>query len=323
MNRTILVAVGVLSLAVVVMPAQAGDASAEAKAQAKRVDELVDAMRTRERGLRTVEIRMRTEGRFPADLTTRVEGVLHVVRGEQAAIHTRLDFATGDGLRGRTESAQTKAGLSWFEDSPLAGPVFVEIDAKTVADLEWAGRVLQRDDVPGMAPQAESGGGIRRADSPLGAAVVAATRRQFDLAVDTQRTERNGEAGSWLVGPRRKGLDVQDPGVPVADRAELFVRQRDLALLEMKHFAGEQVLQLLVVDSISIDGEIAPKVFQIDGGGQRPVPWTEYPPLHEEIEQALDDAEAKSEKAAAEKHAAAKQAGKPEDAKPEVRPSKR
>jgi hypothetical protein len=195
-------------------------------------------------------------------------------------------------------------------DDLAFGQVFVQVDAKTTADLEWAGRVLGREDLPGMEP---------RAAAPLGSAVLAAAKRQFVLAVD-KRTERAGEAGLWLAGPRRPGLDVQNPELAAADRVELFVRSKDNALLELKEYTGDVVSLHLVVDKLELDVELPGKLFEIDGGGQRPRPAKEYKPLWEQIEQACLEAEAKSEKDAEAKN---KDLPLEKHVKPELRPSKR
>lgn len=304
MNRTALVASLLVGWLPAVAAAQAPVAPPAAKAQTDPIDELVAVMRAAEKKLKSIAIEMTTAGQLPSGLTVSVRGALHVLRGEQAATHTRFEYETGDGMRGRSESSQTSAGIVLYEEDPAFGEVFVQLDPKVVADLEWAGGVLRRDDLPGM-PARDGGSGAvdRRAAAPLGSAVVAASKRQFTLAVDARR-ERAGEPGTWLTGARRPGLDVQDPDLPIADRVELFVRTKDHALLEMRQFVGDVVVQQLVVDKIEVDGEMPPRLFRVDGGSLRVKPVQQYQPLWEQIEQACSEAEAKSEKS-------------------EVRPSKR
>jgi hypothetical protein len=76
----------------------------------------------------------------------------------------------------------------------------------------------------------------------------------------------------------------------------------------------------LVVDKLELDVELPGKLFEIDGGGQRPRPAKEYKPLWEQIEQACLEAEAKSEKDAEAKN---KDLPLEKHVKPELRPSKR
>ncbi len=145
--------------------------------------------------------------------------------------------------------------------------------------------MLQRSDLPGMADS--------RTMAPLGSAMVADLRRQFTLAVTT-RTDRNGEPGQWLAGPRRAGLDDQDPELPLADRVELFVRGRDQALLEVRHLQGDKVLQQITVTQLQVDVDIPAKTFVVDGRGQRRREAQQHLPMWDQIEQVLRQAEAKS-----------------------------
>lgn len=310
MNRTNIVPTLLLAGLAAAAAAQTPAKQPEAKLQADRIDELVTAMREAEKNLKSVALEMTTSGRLRGDLSTRVHGVLHVVRGAQPALHCKFDYSTSDGLRGQSESAQTATGIVLLNDDLAFGQVFVQVDAKTTADLEWAGQVLGRDDLPGMAP---------RSAAPLGSAVLAAVKRQFALEVD-KRTDRAGEAGTWIAGPRRPGLDTQDPELAGADRVELFVRKKDNALLELREFTGDVVTQQLVVDKIELDVELPAKLFQIDGGGQRPRPAKEHAPLWELIEQACLEAEAKCLKDADAKN---KDLPPEKHVKPDVRPSKR
>lgn len=311
MNRTAIVPALLLVAFAAAAGAQDPGSKPAAKPQDTAVDELVATMQAAEKKLKSVAIEMTASGRMRNDLSVRVQGVLHVLRGEQAALHCKFEYSTGDLLHGRSESVQTANGIVLLQEDLAFGQVFVQVDAKVTSDLEWAGRVLERDDLPGMEP---------RAAAPLGSAVLAATKRQFVLEPDKKRTERSGEAGTWFVGPRRPGLDSQDAELAAADRVELFVRKKDNALLELREFTGDVVTQHLVVDKLELDVELPAKLFEIDGGGQRPRPAKEYTPLWEQIEQACLEAEAKSEKAADAKN---EKLPPEQHVKAEVRPSKR
>jgi len=155
-----------------------------------------------------------------------------------------------------------------------------------VADLEWAGTVLDEANLPGISD--------RRATAPLGSAMVAELRRHFDLQLDA-RTERNGEAGQWLVGKRRAGLEDADRELPLADRVELFVRQRDHALVEVKHMQGDKVVQHIVVNKLECGLEIPASKFEVvrrAGIDLREV--QQYQPMSEQIEKVLQQAEHQS-----------------------------
>jgi hypothetical protein len=287
MNRTAVVAAVAVFACALPSVAQTPPAAAERPAQADPIDDVVAAMRAAEGSLKSVAMQLSTSGVLPGELPVTTRGVLHVLRGEQAAIHANVEFAFDDGIRGRFESAQTAAGIVMYEDNPAFGEVFVQFSPELVAELAWAGEVLQRDDLPGMAD--------RRASSPLGSAMVAGLRRQFVLAVDGERKERNGEAGTWLAGKRKPGLDVQDPDLPVADAVELFVRASDQALLEVRHLQGQKTIQHLVVDKLEVNVELPPKTFEVDGGGQTLRPVEQHQPLWEEIKQVLAKARSKME----------------------------
>lgn len=256
-----------------------------APVQTGPVDALLAAMQAAEAKLDSVAVELSTHGQLPGGLQVRTRGVLHVLRGTQPATHVRFEFEFDDGIRGRAESAQTADGIVLFEDDPAFGEVHVRIEPPVVADLEWAGQVLQRDDLPGMAD--------RRAQSPLGAALVADLRRQFELDVEP-RAERGGDRGIWLGGARRAGLDVQDPDLPIADRVQLFVRARDHALLEVRYLQAGTTIQHLVVDKLEVGVPLAADVFRVDGAGQRLRPVQQHQPLWEQIEQVVRQAEARS-----------------------------
>ncbi|MEO6594504.1 MAG: hypothetical protein ABIP94_07110 [Planctomycetota bacterium] len=243
-------------------------------------------MREAEQRAKSLRLEMTTVGRLPDGNEVTTRGTLRVLRGAQPKLHSVVEFSFGDGLSGRMESAQTERGIYLYEDNPSFGELHLHIPLSVVEDLEWAGEVLERADLPGMAD--------RRATAPLGSSMLADLRRQFDLAVDA-RSERSGEAGQWIAGARRAGLEDQGPELPLADRVELFVRQRDHALLEIKHLQADKVIQHIVVVRLEVDVELLPAAFEVDGRGQRLRELQQYQPMADEIERVLRQAEAKSE----------------------------
>jgi hypothetical protein len=257
-------------------------------AQPDPVTELVVAIEAAEAALSSVAMTLSTQQRMPGGFDVTTRGQLHVLRGTQpgsSRLHSRLDYAFSDGLHGQMETAQTPDGIVLFEEDPAFGAVLLRFSLAIVIDLEWAGEVLVRDDLPGMRDS--------RAGSPLGSGMIRGLLRSFDLAVD-DRSERDGEAGTWLVGARKAGLDEQDPDLPVADRVELFVRGRDKALLAVRWFVGDDVVQSIVVAKIEVDGALPESTFVVGDRGLRPRDVELYPPMWEQIEQILRQAEAKS-----------------------------
>lgn len=287
MNRTTPAVLFVLWLLAQPLCAQDVEKPAIAPTQAHDIDAIAQAMQAAEAQLTSARIEIETSGRLPGgvDITTR--GILHVLRGAQPALRTSVEFAFGDGITGRMEASQTAAGITIFEDNPAFGEILLHIEPAVVADLEWAGQVLEKSDLPGMAD--------RRANSPLGSSMLADLRRHFDLAKDAARKERLGEKGKWLIGKRRAGLDDADPELPLADRVELFVRDSDQALVEVKHLQNDKLLQHIVIKKLELGLSLPASIFVVEGRGQQPRTLRQYQPMRDLIEKVLAEAEAKSE----------------------------
>ncbi len=252
------------------------------------IEGLVAQMRTAEAAARSIRMQLRTEGLLPTGLSFKTSGSVRVLRGTQpgragAAMHTKVTYEFGDGLQGLVESSQTPNGIEIFEDNPAFGEVYVHVPQTVVEDLEWAGEVLQRSDLSGMADS--------RAQAPLGSGMVEDLRRQFDL--QAQEGSRGKDAGVWLRGGRRAKVADLDPELPLADRVELFVRDRDRALLEVVHRQGDTVVQHIVVESLEVDVALEPKDLRVDGRGQRLREVETHLPLWEQIQDVLQKAEAK------------------------------
>jgi hypothetical protein len=295
-----------------VVVAQQVAPQAAGKPEGDPVEAMVAAMAAAEQKVTSVQLELRTKMMLVDGFEMSTRGVLRVLRGTQSAVHTVFEFASGDGIRGRVESAQTADGIVIHEDDPLFGEVYLRIPPKVVADLEWAGRVLRLDHLPGMADP--------RAESPLGASMVAELRRHFTFVVDNSRDRRGNDVGTWLLGSRKPGLDDDDPALPLADRVALFVRQSDQALLEVVHRRGEQVLQQLEVVALATGVDLPASGFTVDGRGQKLREVQQFAPLWEQIEAVLQQAEARCEQLAEERNAKLP----PEQRVPaEVRPSRR
>jgi hypothetical protein len=294
MNRTASIATAFAALLTAPALAQAPGVAAPADP----VSALVAAMQVADRALVAARV----------ELVVHTHGVLHVLRGTQSAWHSTFSYRTDDGVQGQVESAQTTAGIHQYSDDPVFGELFVHLEPKLVLDLEWAGALLQRDDLPGTADA--------RAQSPLGIGMLTELRHTFDFVVDSSRTERAAEAGTWLVGTPKAGLPVDDPTLPIADRVEAFVRTRDRVMVELVMKQQDIELERIEVVAFEQPKEMPPKAFVVDGRGQRLREAKEHPPLWEEIEQVCAKAEQKLRMA----NEKLPEAGRP---KPEVRPSRR
>ncbi|MBK8101237.1 MAG: hypothetical protein IPK26_29500 [Planctomycetes bacterium] len=282
-------------------PAPGAAAIREKPPENARVTELVTAMQKAEAAARTVWLAMATEQHGPEGLAVTTRGTLRVLRGEHPAVHTVVEYEFGNGLRGRMESARTEAGVLVLEDNPAQGETLTHIDPATATDLEWAGEVLEREAVPGLQDA--------RSQAPLGSAMLADLARVFDLQ-PLPRRERDGQAGTWLGGSLRSGLQPEtDPEVPLGDRVEVFVREPDQALLEVAVWQGPLVIQRIVVTKIEIDRPMTAELFAIDGKGLRQRSLREQPAAWEQVQKLLEEAETRA-------------AAAPGDG-PKVRPSRR
>lgn len=290
MNRTISVSVVGLVLGLAWLPAQETTKAAAAPREADPVEALVVQMRAAEQAASSVRVALRSQVELPSGLSVATEGTLRVLRGTQpdepARLHSVVGYSYGDGLRGRIEYSQTQNGVEIYEDNPAFGEVLVHISPAIVTDLQWAGRVLDRADMPGMIDG--------RAQSPLGSGLVDTMRRQFQLTIEADG-RRGSEVGIWLRGDRRAKVADLDPDLPLADRVELFVRSRDHALLEVTQKQGDKVVQQIVVTELVLGETFEAKELRVDGRGQRVREVQQYLPLYEMIEDVLKKAESKAE----------------------------
>lgn len=288
MNRTTASVLLCLTSLIGTAAAQQPAPSSAKKSQDTPVSRLVASMAKAERVLTSLSMTMRTSGRLPGGPPVTTRGELRVLRGTQpnepVRRFSRVEYAFGEGLRGRLESAETAEGILLFEEDPAFGAVFLRIEPAIVKDLEWAGTVLDRSDLPGMLDA--------RARAPLGSGLLADMTRTFDLKVD-ERT-RNGEhEGTWVVGTRKAGLDDQDPDLPLFDAVEVFVRGKDQALLLARYKVGDEVVQQIEVERLEVGVRLDADAFVVDGHGVRIRNVQDYAPMWEQIEQAVQRAEEK------------------------------
>ncbi|MCB9877143.1 MAG: hypothetical protein H6835_06020 [Planctomycetes bacterium] len=264
-----------------------------AKAQVDPVDGVAEAIAAVERSARSLRMELSSRGRMPGGLEVSTRGELRVLRETQPdgaaapvapLLYSRLEYSFGEGLTGRVESAQTAAGVMMFEEDPAFGAVLLRIPPAVVGDLEWAGRVLQRADLPGM--------GDSRARAPLGSQMLVELGRAFTFTQEAG--ENGGVAGTWLRGKRKPGLDDQDPDLPLADRVEVFVGAAPRAVRTVRHYVGEDVVQELDVTALELGVELGEDAFAVDAQDLRPRDVKSYQPMWEQIEQTLLRAAVKS-----------------------------
>lgn len=285
MNRTTAIVFSCLFAGLVPIWAQEAPKKPPVPPQPDPLEGVVTAIRAAEQRAKSFRIELSTKGSLPSGLEFTTSGTVHVLRGAQPKLRTQVRCSFGNGLDSTLETAQTADGIVTYEDNPAFGEAFLRFPPALVADLEWAGDVLKRADVPGMRD--------RRADAPLGSAVLDSLRLHYAFVV-TDRRERAGEAGQWLVGERRPGLGDQDVDLPLATRVEVFVRGKDHAVLDVLHYRLDEVLQRIEVKKLEVDVEIPDAVFSVDGRGQKLRDVEQYPPMRDLVERVLRQAESKA-----------------------------
>jgi hypothetical protein len=315
MNRTASVfPVGLFCLCLCAAAGRAQEPAAKAAdaAQDAALADIVASLQRAEAAAKTVRLELSTEGHMPGGLDFRTRAVLRVLnaaQGGMAAVQSTAEYTFADGLTGRIETVKTPDGVLVNEQNPTFGEVFVRIDKSIVADIEWAGRVLQRTDLPGLADT--------RAAAPLGSAMVADLARRYALRpLGSDRNARNGEAGRWYGGDRRPGpaVEGEDQDAPMADHVELVCRESDKAVLEVVYLQAGKVAQRIAVEHLVLDEPMPLESFKLDDKGKRPLNVKEHPPMWQQIEELLQRAEQQAADAVQRKELP------PEDALP---PSKR
>lgn len=288
-NRRLLAVTAALLGGVVLAPAAAGQEPV-AKPQESVAASLVAALQESEARVRTVRLELETSGRLDGGLSFTTRGTLRVLRAEQGgatAMHSLVEFEFADGLGGSMESLATKDGIVVLQQDPTFGEVCVRIDASVVADLEWAGTVLQKTDLP-FQPDA-------RGRAPLGSAMLADLARRFDLKASDKKDEALRK-GRWFAGDRKKTEKLEDDGedLPVSDRIEVFVRDADHALLDVVHFRSGEVVQRIHAVELVLDEEMKVESFRMRDPAKKPRDVREHAPMWQQIEQVLKRATAKS-----------------------------
>ena len=290
MNRTVHSTLGLLLWTVsAAAPALAQDPGTPApqEPQNPAIKALLDSMAAQEAAAQKVRLQLKTVGKMPGGLEYETTGKLRVLRtpqGEMQAVHSVMEYSFADGFAGRMESVRTPDGVQILESNPTFGDVFVTMDKSLLEDLDWAGKVLEREDLAGV--------GDRRAASPLGRAMVEDLAMRYQLA-ELSQTPKGGQDGTWYGGDRKAGPGVEgnDPDMPLADRVELFVRKSDSALLEIVFLQLGKPTQRISVEDLVIGEAMPIESFRIEAKGVRPRDVRDHPPMWEQIEQVLTTAD--------------------------------
>ena len=284
MNRAPLLSIFSLVLAplgVVETGAAQSSRPASRPAQVTTVPGLVEAIRAREKAVRSVELSMRTRGSFPGEEPFETQGTLRVLSTTHC--HTQMSVRFGDEITTEFETVKTPEGVMMREKDPAQGEVFVRMEGDLLTDLDAASQVL------GLG--AFDGPGAEMAHGPLGSIMLEDLSQQFDLSLSGPSLV--GEFECWTVsGDRRKG--EEDEVFGVAERVEVLVRRADLALIRMTQFGGGQALVDVEITSLKLDLTLEPTSFGIAlPSGARVVDALDHPPARAQIDQIFAEAAAK------------------------------
>lgn len=288
MNRTTDLALTATLLALLAAAGARAQSEAPDKAQDPAIEKLLGEMRQAEAAAKSVSMQISTTGAYPGGLHFETQGTLRVLRGAHPASHTTVEFQFGNGLSGSTETVSNADGVFMRESNPTFGEVLLQMDNETLADLEWAGKVLQRDD---LVPGTDS-----RAAAPLGSELIAELRRNYALAVLSHR-DLDGQSGMWIGGDLEHGLQPEsDPELLLPDRVELFVREPDHAVLEVVHLQNGQKepVQRIRVQKLVVDQPMDAATFQLDLKGEKPRDIKQHEQSWAPLRRLLAEAEAKS-----------------------------
>lgn len=245
-------------------------------------------MRETESGLKSVSMRLLTEGEYAGGVHFTTTGTLRVLRAEHVLSHSTASFQFANGLDGRMEMVSNDDGVFLLENSPTTGDVLLHMDNATVADLQWASEVLQRPDI---VPGADT-----RSLAPLGSDLLQQLMRTHALKVLSER-DLDGMHGRWIGGDLDRSLQPDsDPELQLPDHVELFVRDVDHAVVEVVYLQNgrKEPVQRIKVQQLVLDGPMDPKSFVLDAGGRKARDFKLYEPSWTRTRKLLEQAEAKS-----------------------------
>jgi hypothetical protein len=291
MNRTAILRLLPVLAAAAALHAQDAPPQGDTKPKAGVMDEVVRKLREAESKATRVRLQLATEGSLPGGLDFHTKGSLRVLRSEQGALlaaHAVIDCTFADGIQSHMESVKNPNGLWTFETNPAFPEVYLHYDKELVADLEWAGEVLQRTDLPGVSDA--------RAMAPLGSEMLADLAQRFDLQ-EMHGKDHAGQGGTWYGGDRRPGgAQDDDADLPLADRVELFLRSPDNALFEVVYLQAGKPIQRIKVESLAVGEAMPIESFVLDTKGKKPKDVRGHDPEWDQIQQLLQSAREKAEK---------------------------
>jgi len=252
------------------------------------IKDLMEKLERSETAVRSVSMKLTTEGRHPSGQPFQSEGEIRVLRGTH--FHVTLRFRFSEQLEGESETVRTPEGV-WIRDKgPAFGEVFLEIPgpkgepdgSSLMEQLDEAARLL--------GPDASVLGAFdSRSLSPLGSRMLRDLDERYDLEVQ-KRASLGSHRGYRVGGDLRDDVPAAGPVTP--DRVELFIREHDGAVLEMVQFRDGVPLTKVRIEELELDKPMEPESFTLDAGGKTFRSVREHPPAWASIEQVLEQARA-------------------------------
>lgn len=252
------------------------------------VADLVEQLKQREQGAKTVSLSMRSRTKVPDGPEFEASGTLRVLDRTHFAVNMRMKV--GEGMEGEHEVVRTPMGTWTRESNPMNGEVFTHMDQETMRQLEEASAVLG-DEVPLGAIPGQS-------EAPLGSAMLESLAKHFDLKV-TGKVVRDG-LDHWVVRgeARPAGEQGQDDGLPKPDRVDLLVRtlgDQALAVVKMTQFSEGSEVMTLEIDEVVLDHPMAESTFTMDTRGRTVLDVMEHEEAARQIRDVLERARRKKE----------------------------
>jgi len=226
-------------------------------ASIKTLSDLVQAVEAKENAVKTVQIEMRTKGKFPGGPEFETTGTLRVLG--KTHFHSRMTMRVGDAgrpqMQSESETVTTPDGVTMRENDPMQGEVFVRMSRELLRDLESASKALGETG-SSVAP------GDGMANGPLGSVMLRDLQEVFALELSGPAVV--GKHECYIVrGPRRDDVEIDSDVLGGADRVELLVRRADLAVVRMTQFEAGRPTTEVEIQRLILDEPLEPSSFEM------------------------------------------------------------
>ncbi len=249
-----------------------------------RLEDLITAMKAKEKAIKTASLDMETKGSFPGGIEFSTKGRIRVLGETHFHILVKSDF--GPEMAVETETLLTPEGLFTREKDPVQGEVFTHMDMELLSELRAASAATgEESNMPGLSAGPSQG--------PLGSRVLEDLVAQFNLEV-TGPVRVNDESCWVVAGPLRSDAKQENFAGMSADGMDILVRQNDLALVRMTQLKEGKPVSEVRITRLEIDVPIPTASFKLEvQPTQDPIDVMDHPPMRDQIMRLFADAEAK------------------------------